>query len=94
VSSDPRVQHESVYRAANESIQRSRYSPADALLGFLCECSDLDCATDLELTLGEYRTVRLGDRHFAVAAGHEQVAIESVVDEFDRYTVVAKRAGA
>ncbi len=90
MSSDPRVQNESMYRAANESIQTNRHSPADVLLSFLCECSDLNCLVDVELTLGEYTSVRQDDRHFAVATGHEEIAIESVVDEFDRYTVVEK----
>jgi actin-related protein len=77
-------------RAANEAIQVNRHSPSDELLTFLCECSATDCLIDLELTLLEYTSVRSDNLHFAVASGHETTEIERVVDEFDRYTVVAK----
>ena len=59
------------------------------MLSFLCECGDLECLMEIELTLGEYRAVELTERHFAVAAGHEEPD-EQIVDEFDRYTVVEK----
>jgi hypothetical protein len=45
---------------------------------------------DIELTLGEYTSVRTNDSHFALAGGHEDLDIERVVDEFDRYTIVEK----
>jgi hypothetical protein len=38
----------------------------------------------------QYTSVRSDNLHFAVASGHETTEIERVVDEFDRYTVVAK----
>lgn len=95
MSLDPRVRNEYVLRAANEAIQDSRNSPPNQLLVFLCECSAPDCDDELELTLEEYTTVRSHRAHFAVARGHEvEKEIERVLDEFDRYTVVAKRAAA
>jgi len=59
------------------------------MLSFLCECGDLECLDEIELTLGEYRAVEQTESHFAVAAGHEELD-EQIVDEFDRYTVVEK----
>ena len=59
------------------------------MLSFFCECGDLECIVELELTLGEYRAVQEADRRFAVAGGHEELD-QRIVDEFDRYTVIEK----
>lgn len=79
-----------MFRAANEAIQVNRDSPPDELLVFLCECSDGACKSDIELTLAEYDSLRTHDRRFAVMGGHEELTIERVVDQFDRYTIVEK----
>ena len=81
--------NERLFREANEAIQRHRDSDPDALLVFLCECSDLTCSDDIALTSGEYANVRGDELRFAVATGHETDG-ERVVDEFDRYIVVEK----
>ena len=94
MSLDPRVRNEYVLRAANEAIQDSRNSPPNQLLVFLCECSAPGCDVELELTLEEYTAVRSHGARFAVASGHELEEIERILDEFDRYTVVAKEAAA
>ena len=60
------------------------------MLDFLCECSDAHCDINIELTLVEYDSLRTDDRRFAVMGGHEDLGIERVVDEFDRYTIVEK----
>ena len=83
------VRNEKIYRAANRSVDHNRPTRPDELLLFLCECSDLECDTEIELTQREYTTVRRGELRFAVAPDHED-GHERVVDEFDRYTVVEK----
>lgn len=87
---DPRERNERILRAANEAIQSSRNSRPNRLQTFLCECSELDCDVDLQLTLEEYMTLRSHKGRFAVARHHEEEDIERVIDAFDRYTVVAK----
>ena len=59
------------------------------MLSFFCECGDLECLVEIELTLGEYRAVEQTDSRFAVAAGHEEPEGQ-IVDEFDRYTIIEK----
>ena len=57
---------------------------------FLCECDDPGCAQALWLPLGEYeRAVSAPDR-FVVLPGHEDPAVESVVETHDAYLVVSK----
>ena len=94
LSVDPRERNEHILRAANEAIQQTRSSRRNQLLTFLCECSTAECDVDVELTLDEYTMIRGHSDRFAVALGHEDDAIERVLDEFDRYTVVEKRQAA
>lgn len=85
------IRTEKCFRAANQAVERHRLSVDGELLRFLCECSNLACADDVELTRTEYATVRRGTLRFAVVTGHED-GEERVLDEFDRYTVVEKTA--
>ena len=56
----------------------------------MCECDDLACWKAIELRLGEYeQAVGPADR-FLVAPGHEDPAVELVVEEHDAYLVVSK----
>jgi hypothetical protein len=91
LSTTESVRTEQRFRAANEAVERHRLSVDGELLSFLCECSDLACTDDVELTRTEYATVRRGALRFAVVTGHEDGG-ERVLDEFDRYTVVEKTA--
>lgn len=91
MSTTESVRTEKRFRAANEAVERHRASVDGELLRFLCECSDLACTDDVELTRTEYATVRRGTLRFAVVTGHED-GEERVLDEFDRYTVVEKTA--
>jgi hypothetical protein len=89
VSAASRLQNEQLYRAANQAIDHNRHPADGRLLAFLCECSDTDCRTDIQLTQEEYDVIRRGRLRFAVAPGHED-GVERVLDEFDRYTIVQK----
>ncbi len=79
-----------IFREANEAIDRNRLFEETELLGFLCECSDVSCERDIELTPDEYAAVRHHSSRFVIAAGHED-GTERVVDEFDRYAIVEKK---
>jgi hypothetical protein len=64
--------------------------PEDEPVPFACECDDPSCARALELPLGEYEAaVRSPDR-FVVLPGHEDPAVERVVEEHDGFLVVSK----
>ena len=84
------VRNETIFAKANEAVERRRRSTADELLVFLCECSDLACRENIELTREEYVGVRQRRGRFALVPGH-QSSDEALLDEFDRYAVVEKR---
>lgn len=55
-----------------------------------CECSDANCAAQLDLTLTEYESVRTHAARFVVVAGHEELEVERVVETQPRFRVVEK----
>jgi hypothetical protein len=83
-SRDERVAaNEAVFRDANElirlhagklALERSEEAP------FLCECADPACTEVIQLTLGDYETVRASSNTFLIVPGHDAPASETVVD--------------
>jgi hypothetical protein len=92
------AKNESLFREVNERIAELQedFGKAYGSAHFICECSDLECTTRLELRLDEYAEVRSVRTHFVVAAGHADGENERVVRRTDRYLVVEKEglAGA
>ena len=86
------ARNQAIFREVNERVA----SVAQNGLGepiryeFLCECSETDCFERLELTLGEYESVRSKPTWFVIAAGHEFVELEQVVRQNDGYQIVQK----
>jgi len=87
------AQNEAVFRVANERMDEwaERRAREDAV-SYYCECSDIDCHDRIYLRVAEYERVRSDARHFAVAAGHEMLDVESVVERGDRHVIVEKDA--
>ena len=57
---------------------------------FVCECHDPGCWKAIELRLGDYeRAVEPVDR-FLVAPGHQDLAVETVVEEHGGWVIVSK----
>ena len=81
---------ESIFRNVNERIADSaqRFDADEA--EFVCECSDRSCTHRLETPLDDYERVRNEPTHFLLAPGHENEAIEKVVEQRRRFHVVEK----
>jgi hypothetical protein len=56
----------------------------------VCECFDDECTEPMELTLAEYEQLRAQPNRFAVLPGHVDPNVERVIEEHERYVVVAK----
>jgi hypothetical protein len=87
------ARNESRRRDVNEAIEAGRQERS-GLVGFVCECGQLGCTAILEVSIDDYETVRENPRRFLVCDGHEQPAVETVVERHDRYLVVEKRGEA
>jgi hypothetical protein len=88
------AENEVVFRAANEAVKDVADDfvahGAGPTFAFFCECSDANCAEQLDLTLTEYEAVRAHGARFVILTGHEEPDVEEVVETRQRYTVVEK----
>ncbi len=83
--------NEALFRSINERIEAGTWpATRDEVAAFRCECAALGCNQLLEMTLGDYESVRRDPRHFLVVPGHELPGIEVVVKRTDGYLVVEK----
>ena len=81
---------EAIFRNVNERIAESaeRFDADEA--EFVCECDDRSCTHRLEAPLDDYERVRAKPTRFLLAPGHENEAIEKVVERRGRFQVVEK----
>jgi len=90
------AENETIFRAANERVAGWEESQLQARRGepltLFCECANLGCREKIELTGHEYEAVRADSVRFAVVPGHVYPEAESVVEDHDRYVVVAEHA--
>jgi len=91
--------NEGRFRAANEELDRGAreiLAPGDdSFVPFLCECPRVDCKLVVMLTLAEYEEIRSSGEGGLAALGHEDLSIERVVAQNDRFVRTEKfgRAG-
>lgn len=81
---------ESAFREVNEAIARTaaRFQSEEA--DFVCECADPECADRITAELEDYDEVRREATRFIVAPGHDEPAVERVVDRACGYAIVEK----
>jgi anti-sigma B factor antagonist len=81
---------QNLLRGINERILELGWDklPTSAMIDFICECSLPDCWRSIALTSFEYESVRSSPIRFALFPGHEQQAVELVVERHPRYVVV------
>jgi hypothetical protein len=81
---------ESLFRDVNERIATAadQFGSEDA--EFVCECADPKCVERVAVPLEVYEGVREDASTFILANGHEDDAIETVVEERSRYQIVEK----
>ena len=75
-------------REDNETMARSR-APATGMRSFRCECGDEGCVCKIRLTAQEYESVRAYATQFVVARNHENPESEQLVEEHERFAIVA-----
>jgi hypothetical protein len=82
-------------RGTNEWIQAAHdsFGEESEMDRYLCECSDLSCASTVSLTRPEYEAVRADGHTFAIMQHHENPEIDALLIEHPRYSIVAKLPG-
>lgn len=89
------AKNEVLFRSVNEAIEQKAIE-LGGLDGyeFICECSSSACFDRVTLTLVEYEYVRNGGTRFFVAPGHENLAVELIVDTRPGFSIVEKDGAA
>ncbi|HEY3550520.1 MAG TPA: hypothetical protein VGK69_05655 [Gaiellaceae bacterium] len=84
--------NQTLFREVNERIAALSDRYADELRpnSYICECLSPDCAAMLELSHDEYERFREQGARFFVLPGHEDPAVEDVVETTEQYVVVEK----
>ena len=96
MKADRTAVNEAFFREVNEQIWKTDASFAapgeesGRYLEFLCECDKSDCIERIELTAPEYESVRAEPDQFALAPGHKDGTVESVILETERFVIVQK----
>ena len=84
------ARNEALFRETNERIADVAAALANETMTALCECSSPTCAETLEITPSAYEAVRAYGERFALLDGHDEPAIERVVERGPAYVVVEK----
>jgi hypothetical protein len=89
------AKNEVLFRSVNEAIEQQavQFGGLDEY-EFICECASQTCVDRVPLTLLEYEHIRMEGTRFFVVPGHENVALELVVETTPRYHVVEKDGAA
>ena len=86
--------NEAAARDINEEIERAHEDdPPGRRIGITCECALTTCDRTIDISTAEYQRVRSDPRWFAIVPEHFIGDIEAIVEENDRFAVVAKRLG-
>jgi hypothetical protein len=87
--------NEDLFRKVNDQIEgvNESFGTFTGTMSLLCECGQLDCVEQIELTHDEYRDLRADSTHFAIKPGHEILDVERIVERRPGYFVVAKAEG-
>lgn len=86
------ARNQSLFREVNERIVELslRFGDATRPNAYLCECLNTGCTATIEVPYDEYERLREQGNRFFVLPGHEDPAVEDVVETTPQYVVVEK----
>ena len=86
---------ETWFREINDRIEANalEHGSDPHVYEFICECSNIDCAERIPMTLSDYKHLRAHPARFAIVPGHEQPEIEVVVERTG-FWIVEKQGSA
>jgi hypothetical protein len=94
LSDERAARNEALFREVNEEVARLEQRLEGREPQFVCECAADSCVERVTLPLATYERIRSNPRRFVLKPGHEQEALERVVDSGNGYIVVEKTATA
>jgi hypothetical protein len=85
--------NETLFREVNERIEDVAQNFDLNAVDLICECGNPSCGARLVMSRDEYEQVRADPLQFAMAPGHEDASVESVIAREKTYHLVRKHAG-
>lgn len=87
-------ENEVIFRRANtevkKTVQELKGSKTKTTIPFFCECSDMNCREQIELTPSQYEETHKNPKQFIVIDGHEIPKIEKPVASRRKFNIVEK----
>jgi hypothetical protein len=88
---DRAARNEEIFRGVNEKIEQGAEQHGVASqLPFHCECGSTSCLAKIEMPPPEYERIVQERYRFVLIPGHENDAIERVVERHEGFVVVEK----
>ncbi len=87
------AKNEQSFQSYNErrvAMEEAGETPDEEPVPFVCECDDPQCSKAIEIPLGEYEGAVEAPDRFVVVPGHQDPAVEVVVESRDNYLIVSK----
>jgi hypothetical protein len=89
------ARNEEIFRDVNNRIEEgAKQHGVETPLPFHCECERADCLETIELAPEDYERIVHERYHFVLIPGHEDDAIERVVERHETFLVVEKVGAA
>lgn len=90
------ARNEALFREVNENIAKleERHGTTSTTPVYICECADAACADQIAIDAETYSRVRGEARCFFVRPGHQDPALERVVESHGEFLVVEKIGAA
>ena len=91
------ARNDAIFREANERISdKAAAEKMTEEIPFLCECAEERCTEIVQLSHGEYESIRENATDFLNAPGHEVAAGQygEVVERNHRYVILRKKGAA
>lgn len=87
--------NEALFRQVNERLEEMNTGLEELtdVMALVCECADLDCSEQIEMSHSDYEEIRSDPALFAVKPGHEAAGVEEIVRRAGGFDVVRKHAG-
>ena len=84
--------NEAMFREVNERVEEvnQAFGSITGQFEIFCECGDLGCAERITVPMTEYERVRSDSKQFLLKLGHEDPAVERVIEHHDSFVIVEK----
>ncbi|MFL5971560.1 MAG: hypothetical protein ACJ750_04165 [Gaiellaceae bacterium] len=89
---DRAARNQTLFRQVNERLEElaTAFQDIAGTAVFACECADLSCIEQINMTLDEYEAIRSHPNQFLVLPGHVVHDVEDIVRDGGGFVVVAK----